>query len=270
VSEHPASGSKRPIVTEQRGNVLVITLDRPSARNAVTRELTIEVGQAMDRAESDPSIWAVILTGSGDRAFCAGVDLRALAAGDLDDPDERMLRWGFAGWVAHPISKPTIAALNGPALGGGAEIALASDLIVAADHATIGLPEVTRGVLPGGGGAFRLPRQMPRKLAMELILTGRPITAGRALELGLVNRVVPLPSLMEEAMSLAEEICANGPLAVQASKRIAKGIDDDRIASEEADWARSDRELAAIMGTADAREGVAAFAERRPPRWSAS
>jgi len=255
------------VLAEQRDHTLVVTLNRPEARNAVNLELSMGVGVALELAEADSDTWAVIITGAGDRAFCAGADLKAAAAGELAGTDERLNRWGFAGYVSHAISKPTIAAVNGFALGGGTELVLASDLAVAADTASFGLPEVTRGILAGAGGSFRLPRQIPPKIAMEAILTGEPLTAHRALEVGLVNRVVPADEVLDAAIALAEKICANAPLAVQASKRLARGIADEHVSAEDADWERTGIEGAALMRSEDAREGMRAFAEKRSPRW---
>jgi crotonobetainyl-CoA hydratase len=256
------------VLVEQRGHVLLVTLNRPEARNAVNLGVTIGVGEALDFAEESADVWVVIITGAGDKAFCAGADLKAAAKGELQSDDPRLARWGFAGYVAHHISKPTIAAVNGFALGGGTELVLQSDLAVAVDTATFGLPEVTRGIYAGAGGAFRLPRAIPQKVALEAILTGRPISAAKAAELGLVNHVVPADDLLPAAFELAEAICRNAPLAVQASKRIAREISDGDVERERSDWARSHGEQAALMASADAREGMAAFAEKRAPRWT--
>jgi len=177
--------------------------------------------------------------------------------------------WGFAGYVTHHISKPTIAAVNGTALGGGTELVLASDLAVAARSATFGLPEVKRGIIAGAGGVFRLPAQVPPKLAFELIFTGEPIDAERALELGLVNRVVPADQVLATALELAETIAANAPLAVQASKRVGQQIVDGGLPSEAELWNLSANERAAVRETADAKEGPLAFAEKRTPVWQA-
>ncbi|MFK4788991.1 crotonase/enoyl-CoA hydratase family protein [Microbacterium sp. ZW T5_56] len=261
-------GGEGAVLAEQRGHVLLVTINRPEARNAVNRSVMVGVGEALDFAEEQSDVWAVIITGAGDKAFCAGADLKAAAAGELTDAgDERLRRWGFAGYVTHHISKPTIAAVNGFALGGGTEITLASDLAIAADTANFGLPEVKRGIFAGAGGAFRLPRAIPDKIAMEAVLTGRPISAQRAYELGLVNRVVPRDDLLEAAFALADEILQNAPLAVQVSKRIAKGITDGAVPAEAGDWERTGREGAVLMASADAREGMLAFAEKRAPKW---
>ncbi|WP_378143744.1 crotonase/enoyl-CoA hydratase family protein [Cnuibacter sp. UC19_7] len=261
-------GGNDAVLAEQRGHVLLVTLNRPEARNAVNRDVYVGVGEALEYAETRADIWVVIVTGAGDKAFCAGADLKAAAAGELGPfEDERLSRWGFAGYVSHHISKPTIAAVNGFALGGGTEITLASDLAVAAETASFGLPEVRRGIFAGAGGAFRLPRQIPTKIGMEAILTGKPLTARRAHELGLVNRVVPFSDLLPEAFALADEIIENAPLAVQVSKRIARGITAGSVASEDADWARTSEEGQALLSSRDAQEGMRAFAEKRAPRW---
>ncbi|MGH3209091.1 MAG: enoyl-CoA hydratase-related protein [Trebonia sp.] len=265
-----ATRDQRAVLTERRGRVLLVTLNRPAARNAVNLAVTLGVGDALEEAEHDRDIWAVVVTGAGDMAFCAGADLKAIARGEsLAPPDPARAAWGFAGYVTHHISKPTIAAVNGFALGGGTEISLASDLVVAADTASFGLPEVKRGIYAAAGGVFRLPAQIPKKVAMEMILTGEPITAQRALELGLVNRVVPQAEVVTAALELAEKIIANAPLSVQASKRIANGIIDGRVAAEADLWELSRSEGRALRGTADAAEGPRAFAEKRAPNWQA-
>lgn len=259
-----------PVLVELRGNVLIVTLNRPEVRNAINLETSNLIGDALERADADSDVWALVITGAGDQAFCAGADLKAIGRGEsIMSAEPVRRRRGFAQYVAHPIGKPTIAAVNGFALGGGTEITLASDLAVAADVAQFGLPEVRRGILAGAGGTFRLPRQIPRKVAMEAMLTGEPISAQRALELGLVNRVVPQADVLEAALDLAARICANAPLAVQATKRIANGVVDGVVPAEDADWDLSEREAAAVMRSRDAVEGPRAFGEKRPPVWEA-
>ena len=256
------------VLVERRGRVMIVTINRPEARNAVSRDVWQRLGRALEECERDDSVWALVITGAGDKSFCAGADLKAISRGERIVPDDPVeAGWGFAGYVRHPISKPTIAAVNGTALGGGTEICLASDLVVAADIAQFGLPEVKRGIYAGAGGVFRLPRQLPRKVAMEMIFTGEPIGAARALELGLINRVVPADQVVDAAVALAEKICEAAPLSVQASKRVALGIVDGAIASEEGDWDLSAAEGAKLMMSADAKEGPKAFAEKRPPNW---
>jgi crotonobetainyl-CoA hydratase len=259
-----------PVLVELRSRILVVTLNRPEAHNAINLEVSSLIGDALERAEHDPDVWALVLTGAGDKAFCAGADLKAVSRGEpvmSDEPVRR--RRGFAQYVSHPISKPTVAAVNGFALGGGTEITLASDLAVAADVAQFGLPEVKRGIIAGAGGAFRLGRQIPRKVAMEVMLTGEPISAQRALELGLVNRVVAQAEVLDAALELAERICANAPLSVQATKRIALGVVDGGVPDEDADWEHTEKEARAVMSSRDAVEGPRAFAEKRHPVWEA-
>ena len=258
------------VLIQRRGHVLLVTLNRPEVRNAVNLAITLSLGDALEEADRDRGVWAVVVTGAGDKAFCAGVDLKAVARGESVMPaDPERAAWGFAGYVSHHISKPTIAAVNGFALGGGTEISLASDLVVAADTASFGLPEVRRGIFAGAGGLFRLPAQIPKKVAMEMILTGEPITAQRALELGLVNRLVPQDQVVAAALDLAGKITANAPLAVQASKRVATGMRDGRVPAEAEAWELSRGEARALRQTADASEGPRAFAEKRTPNWEA-
>ena len=257
-----------PVLVAREGHTMVITFNRPEARNAVNLEFATIVGEALDEADRDPEVRAVVVTGAGDKAFCAGADLKAVARGELIIPADRA-HWGFAGYVAHHISKPTIAAVNGFALGGGTEITLASDLAVAAETAYFGLPEVKRGIIAAAGGAFRLVAQLPTKVAMELLLTGEPVDAATAQRLGLVNRVVPQDKVLDEALALAALVGANAPLAVQASKRIARGIAEGRVAAEDAAWRINDAETAVLMTTEDAKEGPLAFAEKRAPVWQA-
>lgn len=256
------------VLVERRGHVMLVTLNRPEARNAVNRAVWIGAGEALAEAERDVEIRAVIITGAGEQSFCAGADLKAMSRGEPIAPDAPdQVAWGFAGIAAHAISKPLIAAVNGTALGGGTEIALACDLVIAADGASFGLPEVKRGILAGAGGAFRLVQQLPRKVGMEMLLTGDPIDAARALELGLINAVVPRAELLDAAFALAGRIAINAPLSVQASKRIALGIVDGSIAADEAGWSATRRETGVVLRSEDAREGPRAFAEKRAPLW---
>jgi crotonobetainyl-CoA hydratase len=250
------------------GNVLVITINRPEARNAVNAAVSTAVGDALAEAQNDPDVRAVVITGAGDKSFCAGADLKAISAGEnLFHPDHG--EWGFAGYVHHFIDKPTIAAVNGTALGGGTELALASDLVVAEQRAQFGLPEVKRGLIAGAGGVFRIVGQLPRKVAIELLFTGEPMSATDAAGWGLINQVVPDGTVLEAALALAERVTANAPLSVQASKRIAYGADDGVIADEEPGWARTTREFGTLIRSEDAKEGPLAFAEKRPPVWKA-
>lgn len=258
------------VLVESRGHVAVITINRPEARNAVNSAVTDGLGAALEDADTDPEIRAIVLTGAGDKSFCAGADLKAIARGErIDATDRSHRRWGFAGVVSHPISTPLIAAVNGTALGGGTELVLASDLAVAAESATFGLPEVKRGIIAAAGGAFRIGAALPKKAGMELLLTGRAISATRALDLGLINQVVSDDEVLAAALRLAEEIAANAPLAVQASKRLALGIVDAAVPAEADQWSANTTELIAVFASKDAKEGPRAFAEKRAPVWRA-
>jgi len=259
-----------PLLVDRYGHTLVLTINRPEARNAIDLAVTEALGDAMDEAENDPEIRTVVLTGSGEQSFCAGADLKAIARGENLLPTEgRRAGWGFAGYASHHISKPTIAAVNGFALGGGTELVLASDIAIAVESASLGLPEVKRGIIAGAGGVFRLPAQIPQKVALEMIFTGDPISAQRALELHLVNAVVPDGTALEKALEIAEKINANAPLAVQASKVVAHGIVDGALPSESAAWEISAQRRALVRSSEDAKEGPRAFAEKRPPVWRA-
>ena len=259
-SESPA------VLVERDGHVLVVTLNRPEARNAVNGDLTLGLGQALAEADEDIEIRAVVLTGAGDQTFCAGADLKAISRGESLNPPGTEA-WGFAGMVQHPIAKPVIAAVNGTALGGGTELVLASDLAVASETALFGLPEVKRGLIAAAGGVIRLPAQLPQKVAMHLLLTGEPIDAATALQWGLVNEVVPQAEVLTAALDLAQRIAANAPLSVQGSKQVALGLRDGAIASEAQAWVDSDAAMMRIFTSEDALEGPIAFAEKREPQW---
>lgn len=254
------------VLFHRDGAVAVITLNRPEAMNAVNSAVSTAVGAALEDLASDPTLRVGVLTGAG-RAFCAGADLKALAAGQSFLSPEHP-EWGFAGIVQHYIDKPLIAAVNGFALGGGTEIVLACDLAILSTQATLGLPEVTRGLIAGAGGLLRLPDQMPPKLAAAAVLTGDPIPPPTALQWGLVNAVVPPEDVLAEATRLAHRIAANAPLAVTATKRIMAHRRNFGSDWAEAMWAMNDRELASILASEDAKEGPTAFAEKRSPRWT--
>ncbi|CDO90142.1 crotonase/enoyl-CoA hydratase family protein [Mycobacterium triplex] len=263
-----ADGAAPAVLVERRGNVMVITINRPEARNAINAAVSIGVGDALEEAQHDPEVRAVVITGAGDKSFCAGADLKAIARREnLYHPDHA--DWGFAGYVHHFIDKPTIAAVNGTALGGGTELALASDLVVAHELAKFGLPEVKRGLIAAAGGVFRIVDQLPRKVAMELLLTGEPMTASDAWEWGLVNQVVKEGSVLDAALAMAARITGNAPLSVQASKRIAYGVDDGVVTGDEPGWERTVNEMRTLIRSEDAKEGPLAFAEKREPVWKA-
>ncbi|OBA57407.1 enoyl-CoA hydratase [Mycobacterium sp. 1100029.7] len=256
------------VLVERRGNVMVITINRPEARNAINAAVSIGIGDALEEAQHDADVRAVVITGSGDKSFCAGADLKAISRREnIYHPDHG--EWGFAGYVHHFIDKPTIAAVNGTALGGGTELALASDLVVADEAAKFGLPEVKRGLIAAAGGVFRIVDQLPRKVAMELLLTGEPMTASDAWEWGLVNQVVKDGSVLDAALAMAARVTVNAPLSVQASKRIACGVDDGVITGDEIGWERTVNEMRTLIRSEDAREGPLAFAEKREPVWKA-
>jgi crotonobetainyl-CoA hydratase len=247
---------------------MVVTINRPAARNAINAAVSTGLGDALHQAQLDPDVRAVVITGAGGKSFCAGADLKAISRREnIFHPEHP--EWGFAGYVHHFIDKPTIAAVNGTALGGGTELALASDLVVAEEGARFGLPEVKRGLIAAAGGVFRIVDHLPRKVAMELLFTGEPITAAEALRWGLINQVVPDGTVLDAALALAERVTVNAPLAVSASKRVAYGVDDGVITGDEAGWSRTMSEIGTLLKSADAKEGPLAFAEKRQPVWTA-
>jgi len=247
------------VLTERRGKVLVVTLNRPDARNAVNAALAQGVGEAMDLLDSDGHLSVGALPGHG-KGFSSGMDLKAFVQGESPYYEGR----GFAGIAQKPPEKPLIAAVEGFAVAGGCEIALACDLIVAAKGARLGVPEVKRSLVAAGGGALLLPARVPRNVAMEMLLTGDPIDARRAAEVGLVNRVTPEGGALEGALALAATIAANGPLALAATKAVVLGSADWATAEG---WARQADLVAPVFASEDAREGAAAFAEKRHPVW---
>ncbi|MDN5913749.1 MAG: crotonase/enoyl-CoA hydratase family protein [Pseudonocardia sp.] len=250
---------------ERRGHIGVLTLNRPDAMNAVNAELSTAAGEALRRAGADDEVRAVVITGAG-RAFCAGADLKELARGNrIDDRDHP--EHGFAGIVRQWIDTPTIAAVNGYALGGGTEIVLACDIAVIDETASLGLPEVTRGLFAAAGGVIRLARQVPQKVALEAVLTGEPITAARAYELGLVNRVAPRGTAVDVALGIAGTVAANAPLSVQQSKRVVHRSRDAGSDWDDEAWQVSTDAGRVVFTSRDAREGPRAFAEKRAPQW---
>lgn len=259
--------SYEAIKYEKRDRIAIITFNRPEAMNAINSQLWLETGKALKSFSEDPDLWVAIITGAGEKAFCAGADLKEMASGKANYTEE-MFEWGFAGIVRHQISKPVIAAVNGFALGGGTEIALACDLIVASEKASFGLPEVKRGIIAAAGGLLRLPRQIPLKVAMHAILTGKSLSAEEAKSWGLVNEVVPHDKVLEGAIQLAQEICENAPLSVRASKEVIyRGLDSTLSYPPEA-WKINDELTAKVFVSKDAMEGPRAFAEKRKPVWT--
>jgi len=248
---------------ETKDHVAIITMNRPEARNAINGAMATGIEAALDRYETDESLWAAVLTGSGT-VFCAGADLKEIAAGNAGSTATQ--KGGFAGIVHRERNKPLIAAVHGPALAGGCEIVLSCDLIVASDEALFGLPEVKRSLIAVAGALFRLPRAIGMTQAMEVILTGEPLTAARAYELGLVNRLVQPDQVLDEALLLARKIASNAPLAVQASRNLAARA----FSADEATlWREGFEAFQRNMRTEDAQEGPRAFIEKRAPRWLA-
>jgi enoyl-CoA hydratase len=243
-------------------HVLLVTIDRPSALNAVNYEVADGLARAVQFSEEDDDIWAVVLTGAGGKAFCAGADLNDVAAGDLS----RLFLHdgGFAGFVRSARTRVWIAAVDGFALAGGFEIALACDMIVATASSSFGLPEVKRGLIASGGGVYRLPRALPRNIALELIATGARLSCARAHALGMVNHIAEDGEAVTSAIQLASVICENAPIAVRESLTIARQTHDftdgflDRL---------SQRRQSLVMSTCDFAEGVRAFLEKRLPTW---
>ncbi|KHK91017.1 crotonase/enoyl-CoA hydratase family protein [Novosphingobium malaysiense] len=246
------------VLVEARGGVLEVTINRPEQRNAMTKAAAQAIAAAMDQLDADADLRCAILSGAGG-TFCAGMDLKGFLRGELP-VDER---GGFGGITTWTPKKPVIAAVDGYALAGGMELAFACDLIVAHEDAKFGIPEVKRGLVAAGGGAVQLPRMLPRPLAMELALTGDPIGARRAHELGLVNRLSRGPAL-ETARELAETLVANGPLAIIATKGIVR---DSWLWPVEDINTYQNPYIAHIFTSEDAKEGARAFAEKRKPEW---
>lgn len=243
-------------------HIALVTINRPEARNAVNGDVAQGLEAAVERVEKNPEIWAAVLTGAGPHAFCAGADLKEVAAGRSISLSTE--KGGFAGFVRAPRSKMWIAAAQGHALAGGLELLLACDLAVVAETATFGLPEVKRSLVAAAGGVFRLPRALPRAIALQMIATGEPISAARAAQFGLVNEVVPAAEVLSAALALARQVCANTPLAVRESLAIARLATD---LGEEELWDLSRQASQRIRATEDFREGPRAFLEKRPPRW---
>ena len=242
------------VIVEDRDGVRIVTLDRPEAGNSLNGAVGQGLVDALGDAATNDDVRAVVITGTGERIFCAGMDLQAFVAGE----DLSAVGAGLAMLAGCP--KPVIAAVNGVAVAGGFEVVMRCDLVVAAEHAQFGIPEVKRGLVAAGGGT-RLPTRIPLQIALEMGLTGEPITAQRALELGLVNRVVPAAEVLDTALGLAALICANGPLAVRATKRLM-------LEEVGPDTAAHVREVTRpVFASEDAIEGARAFAEKRPPVW---
>lgn len=246
------------LLTEVEDGVLIVTINRPEAKNAMNRAAAMGIAEAMDRLDSDDSLRVGILTGAGG-SFCSGMDLKGFLRGESPTVEGR----GFGGVVQKPPAKPLIAAVEGYALAGGLELMIACDLVVANSGAKFGIPEVKRGLVAGAGGVMMLPDQIPERIAMELALTGDFISAQRAYELGLINRVTD-GSALDGAKELAATIAANGPLAVRVSKQVLR---ESRAWPMKERYERQGQLIGPVFVSEDAREGAAAFAEKRAPNW---
>jgi enoyl-CoA hydratase len=256
------------VLFEKRGRIGIITLNRPEARNAVNGDVASGVEAAIDAIEADDDIWVGIVTantaGQEKPVFCAGADLKAINSGNAGGLSTK--RGGFAGIAYRERRKPVIVAVDGLATAGGCEIVLSCDLVVASNRSSFGLAEVKRNLIAGAGGLFRLPRAIGRSAALEIILTGEPLAAQRAYELGLVNHVVAPDQVMPKALEIAERICAAAPLAVWASRKVvlASAYEDDETLIT-----MQNAEFEAIMASEDTKEGLNAFIEKRLPSWKA-
>lgn len=246
---------------EQRGRIAVLTINRPEARNAVNGDVASGLEAALDRFEEDADTWVAVLTGAGP-VFSAGADLKAIATGQAAALNTK--KGGFAGIARRERTKPVIAAVDGPALAGGCEIVLSCDMVVASTGARFGLPEVKRSLVAGAGGLFRLPRALPPVIAMELVLTGDPLDAQRAYDLGFVNQLVEPGQAVEAAVALAERICVNAPVAVRESRSVVLA---GALADDETAWRLTNEAFGRVVQTEDFAEGPKAFIEKRPPEW---
>jgi len=253
------------LVREQRGAVLVLRMNRPDARNALNGELMGALGSALAEAESDVGIGAVVLTGTGDRAFCSGMDLRSFAEGGAaPSADEQEAMAVFGRFMSTgEVAVPVVGAANATAVAGGFELLLACDVVVASDEAKFGLPEVKRALFAAGGGMF-ISNRIPLAVALELTMTGDTIDAERAVALGLVNQVVPADQVLDAAVAMAERIARNGPLALRATKELVRMAVTDPVKAREkqAEW------VPKVFGSEDAKEGATAFIEKRDPVWT--
>jgi enoyl-CoA hydratase/carnithine racemase len=261
------SSPESEVVTERRGPALVVRINRPEARNAFNLAVMSGIGNSLLEADQDPEIRAVVLTGTGDRAFCAGMDLRAFVAGKIEPSGtERRGLEAFRRFTSGSggCAKPVICAAQATALAGGFELLLACDLAVVAEDAKLGLPEAKRGLFAAGGGMY-LARRIPLARALELTMIGDPITPAEALALGLINAVTPADEVLERALDLARRIAANGPLGVQASKRLVRMAAFEPLAEVRKVHAELQQ---SVFASDDAKEGASAFVERRPPVWS--
>jgi enoyl-CoA hydratase/carnithine racemase len=264
------SENESELVQELRDRVLILRINRPEARNALSPGVIAGIGNALLDSETDDRVGVVIITGTGDRAFCAGMDLRGFATGQvsggstpLDADTAARGSAGYMQFIRDGIAKPVIGAANATAVAGGFELLLACDMVVASEEARFGLPEVKRGLFAAGGG-MQLGRRVPMALAMELVLTGDTVDANRAAAMGLVNAVVPPDRVLDEAIALAERIAVNGPLGIAATKQLMRTAFNDGPAAA---WESQAELQPKVFGSEDAKEGATAFIERRPAVW---
>jgi enoyl-CoA hydratase/carnithine racemase len=255
--------SEPVLVKEQRGAVLVLRLNRPEARNALNSELVEATGLGIEEGEQDPAVRCIVITGTGDRAFCAGMDLRGFAAGENPGASDDRGTAAFSRLIRGEVRVPVVGAANATAVAGGFELLLGCDVVVASEHAEFGLPEVKRGLFAAGGGML-LSTRIPLAVALELTLTGDLIDAPRALALGLINEVVPPEEVIGAALRFAGRIAANGPMALEATKLVVRAAATNaaRAAALQDEW------IPKVFGSEDAKEGATAFVERREPVWT--
>jgi crotonobetainyl-CoA hydratase len=252
---------------ERHDRVALVTFNRPAVLNAFSYEMSVRCGEILEEIVHDDDLWVIVLTGAGDRSFCVGADLRDVAGRKPGEPAPKA-PFGFAGITRHFIDKPIVAAVNGYAHGGGLEIVLACDLVVASSRATFALAEVKRGFAAGGGGLVRLQRQVPLKVALQMAMTGEPIDAQTALRHGLVNEVVDHGSTLAQALGLAGRIADNAPLAVRACKRTIYRSLEAPVHDVATAWDVNEWERQVVSASDDAREGPRAFMEKRAPVWT--
>ena len=256
------NGDEPVILVERKNKIEIITLNRPKAGNSIDGELAQALNNALNQAEKDPEVYAVILTGAGSKVFCAGADVKYMAKYGAEGT--KIQGHGFGGLTERFFAKPLICAVNGAAMGGGLELALACDIIIAAEHAKFGFPEVKLGIIAAGGGPIRIMRSVSRAIALELLFTGDGISAQRALEIGLINRVAASENLLDQTLELVERIANNAPIAVRGTKELAcKSIDLDLEDAFKLSNSIRDR----VRESEDSKEGSLAFREKRTPVW---
>lgn len=253
------TGDQPSVLVEARDGVQIITINRPQAKNALNGDVARSIAAAVDELDESDQLRVGVLTGAGG-TFCSGMDLKAFLTGDMPLVEGR----GLGGITQQPPQKPLIGAVEGWAVAGGFELLLACDMVVAAETARLGVPEVKRALVAGAGAALLLAQRIPQAVALELLLTGDPISAQRAADLGLVNRLTPEGGALEGAVELARSIAANGPLAVQITKQIARSAADWTL---DEGWRKQDELMMPVFVSEDAQEGATAFAEKRPPVW---